>query len=1011
MILPGYLSGLTLGLMVLAGQAQSATNQLSWKSRAWRSDDGLPNNTVYGIAQTPDHYLWIATANGLARFDGLHFEEFSSTNFIKPPDRGVLAMSGTASGGLRLVTDRASLVWLDAGQSRVFPAENGLPSSAVSLILEDAQQGLWVAYNNGDVCRIKAGQLKKFSETEGLPAGPLSCSLALDAQGRLWFLKDGCLGLFREESFQPLAKVLPGPGRLTPSRKGGVWFSSGGRLFYCDEAGNVQSQGEFAPGRHAATAASVLLEAQDGAVWVGTAFHGLYRLAGQQCEQIPTTHREILSLLEDAEGTIWAGTGGGGLNRIRPQAIELLTGEPGSPLDSVSSIAQETNGVVWAVTRDGSLSRLKEGRWQAMPRSTNWFADALSVAVDAHGTVWVGTRHHRLLCWQNEQFVSWGEASEITTESIHTIVPGRNGDLWLGGGEIPAAVMRLRGGKILNYRVPNDVRVIRASVEDAAGNIWFGTSKGFLLRVEGQRLVDETPRTTGEPQSIRCLYATPDGGLWIGYAGTGLGWLKDNKFTLFTVKQGLQDDFISQIVADDRGWFWLGGDRGIYRVRQAELEAVAKGKAARLHCTHYGPGYGLPSLQANFGSAPLGLRSPDGRIWLAMWTALAVIDPQWLPENTPSPPVLLTRMTVGERLVASYGGVLSPLEGGSSEVLDLSRPLGREMKLPPNHRRVEFGFAALNFADAENVSFRYRLEGVDDDWVDTERRNATYPRLPKGHYRFRVSACSPEGTWSDKEASVVFQVEPFFWETWWFRLLVPTLFTVLVIALVRYVSFRRLRSRVLHLEQQSALYKERVRIAQDIHDDLGASLTQISFMGELARQDSATPAKVTVHIETMAGTARQAVKALDEIVWAVNPRNDTLVQFIDYTAQFVLDYLQRAGVRCRLDLPEQVPDWHLSSDIRHNLFLVVKEATNNTVKYAHATELRLRIALDDSKLELSIEDDGCGFAQAKDTANADGLRNMRHRVAELGGECRIEGRPGQGARIAVELPRPCDAMR
>ncbi|MGN6554871.1 MAG: triple tyrosine motif-containing protein [Verrucomicrobiota bacterium] len=911
---------------------------------------------------------------------------------------------------MRLVTDRASLVWLDAGQSRVFPAERGLPSSSVSLVLEDAQQGLWVSYNNGEVCRIKAGQLKVFSEADGLPEGPLCCSLAMDTKGRLWFLKNGRLGFFREEAFQTMAKVPPGPGRLTPSRKGGVWFSSGGRLFYCDESGTVQSQGECAPGRDAATTASVLLEAQDGAVWVGTAFHGLYRFAEQQFEQVPTTHREILSLLEDVEGTIWAGTGGGGLNRIRPQAIELLTGEPGSPLDSVSSIAQETNGVVWAVTRDGSLSRLKGGRWQALPRSTNWFADALSVAVDALGAVWVGTRHHGLLFWQDEQFVPWGDTSQIKTDSIHTIVPGRNGDIWLGGGEIPAAVMRLRGGKILNFRVPNDVRVIRASVEDAAGNIWFGTSKGFLLRAEGERLIDETPRTTGEPQSIRCLYATPDGGLWIGYAGAGLGWLKDNKFTLFTAKQGLQDDFVSQIVADGRGWLWLGADRGIYRVRQAELEAVAQGKAARFHSTHYGPGYGLPSLQANFGSAPLGLRSPDGRIWLAMWTALAVIDPQRLPETTPSPPVLLTRMMVGERIVAAYGGVW-PLSTGGPEVLDLSRPLDREVKLAPDHRRLEFGFAALNFADAENVSFRYRLEGVDEDWVDTERRNVTYPRLPKGHYRFRVSACSPEGAWSDKEASVMFQVEPFFWETWWFRLLVPTLFTAFVIALVRYVSFRRLRSQVIHLEQQSALYKERARIAQDIHDDLGASLTQISFMGELARQDSATPEKVTVHIETMAGTARRAVKALDEIVWAVNPRNDTLVQFIDYTAQFSLDYLRRAGVRCRLDLPEQVPDGQLSSDIRHNLFLVVKEAINNTVKYAHATELRLRIALDESKLELLIEDNGCGFAQVKDDTNADGLRNIRKRVADLGGKCRIEGDPGQGTRIAVELPRPRDVKR
>ena len=181
-------------------------------------------------------------------------------------------------------------------------------------------------------------------------------------------------------------------------------------------------------------------------------------------------------------------------------------------------------------------------------------------------------------------------------------------------------------------------------------------------------------------------------------------------------------------------------------------------------------------------------------------------------------------------------------------------------------------------------------------------------------------------------------------------------------------------------------------------------MTQISFLGELANQDRNIPEKVVDHINVISDTARSAVKSLDEIVWAVNPRNDTLGHFIDYTGQFALDYLRLAGVRCRLDLPEQVPARELSTDVRHNLFLVVKEAINNTVKYAHATELRLRIAVTDQQLELSVEDNGCGFGQLPDGNGSDGLRNMRQRMADIGGRCRIEGRPGAGAKIELELP-------
>lgn len=200
------------------------------------------------------------------------------------------------------------------------------------------------------------------------------------------------------------------------------------------------------------------------------------------------------------------------------------------------------------------------------------------------------------------------------------------------------------------------------------------------------------------------------------------------------------------------------------------------------------------------------------------------------------------------------------------------------------------------------------------------------------------------------------------------------------------------------------MHRERARIAKDIHDDLGASLTQISLLGELARQDRDAPEQVGSRIEKMSETARHAVKSLDEIVWAVNPRNDTLAHFIDYTGQFALDYLRLAGLRCRLDLPESVPPRELSTDVRHNLFLVVKEAINNTVKHAHATELRLRIAASTEKLELSIEDNGCGFERPPDDAGADGLRNMRQRMADIGGQCRIQGRPGAGARVSLELP-------
>jgi signal transduction histidine kinase len=358
----------------------------------------------------------------------------------------------------------------------------------------------------------------------------------------------------------------------------------------------------------------------------------------------------------------------------------------------------------------------------------------------------------------------------------------------------------------------------------------------------------------------------------------------------------------------------------------------------------------------------------------------------------------------GAELNARARGLFTQTQGGPGETAQRTPAI---VRLKPGHHKVDFDFTALSFTALDNVHFRYRLVGVDDDWVErTDPRNVSYPRLPANSYTFRVQACNHAGVWNLDGAQLSFIVTPFFYQTWSFRAAALAAFTLVLIAIVRYVSFRRLRLRLHELEQQAALHKERGRIAKDIHDDLGANLTQIALLGELAQQDRGEPDKAAERVGKISTTARQAIKSLDEIVWAVNPRNDTLSHLIDYAGQFALDYLRLAGIRCRLDFPEQAPVREVSTDVRHNLFLAIKEALNNIVKHARATEVWLRASADAHALRFSVEDNGCGFDHAPDDATADGLRNMRQRLAEIGGRCQIESRVGGGTKVTFELPWP-----
>jgi signal transduction histidine kinase/ligand-binding sensor domain-containing protein len=995
----GAIAGL---VMCLASTLAVGETNSIWFAHPWQSDEGLPNNTISGVAQTPDGYLWLGTPSSLVRFDGIRFEDFSPTNFVAPPNRGTIAMLLGYDGALWLAMDRGGVVRLQGGASRAFT--EGLPSSIPNGLAEDAEGTLWIAYRGGTVYRLKDGQASSCAEQPGLPAGNDICALCADKLGRIWFAKAGQCGVIRDGAFETRHRFNPQPSRLAAAKAGGVWLCAGARLSRSEGQGQLKDCGEFRAERGNITP-TALLEDHEGAVWIGTEFSGLFRHDESGFASVETTHQAILSLAEDREGNLWVGTGGGGVNRVRRRAVGLEGVEAGLPFAAVQSICEDAAGNIWAATQDGAVVRRTGGRWAPLPANEDWPTDATCVATDSQGAVWIGTRQHGLFCWRGGRFVSWGDSAQLYSRTLHTLLASRAGDLWLGI-ENPSIIQRLRGGQLTTFDVPPDSRVIRAMAEDAAGNIWAGTSKGVLLRVADEQVTEVSLRPAKEFASIRCLYATPDGALWLGYAGWGLGRLKDGRYAEISTEQGLFDDYISHIVADAHGWLWFGANRGIFKARLQELEDAAAGRVPRVRSIHYGRGEGLPSLQGGFGSSPDVLRSRDGRLWLPMRTALVVVDPEKLGESSHAPPVWLERVTADDRVLASYRGVLPPVKGAWGGVLDLGSS-NAVLRLGPGHRLLEFQFAAPTFAAPENIQFRYKLESYDEDWREAgTQRMAKYPRLPAGDYVFRVNACNSEGAWTQTGANLRVAVTPFFWQTWWFRSAALAAFTLSVVAIVRYVSFRRLHRQLRLLEAQAALHKERARIAKDIHDDLGANLTQIALLGELARQDHAEPDKAATRIETISGTARQAIKSLDEIVWAVNPRNDTLAHLIDYAGQFAVDYLRLAGIRCRLDFPEQTPTRDLSTDVRHNLFLVIKEALHNIVKHARASEVWLHATVSDQGLEMQIEDNGCGFAQAPDDALADGLRNMRQRAADVGGDCRIESQPGAGTKVTLYLPWP-----
>jgi signal transduction histidine kinase/ligand-binding sensor domain-containing protein len=974
-----------------------------WYPRVWQVDDGLPDNSIAGLGQGPDGFLWVATDGGLLRFDGARFQEFSRP-LEGVPNRVIRALLLDRRGRIWLAMDRGAVICAGATSAHVFTGRDGLPDLRASVLTEDGEGAIWVGYGSGNVvCRIKEHTVSRFGPREGLPAGS-GTWVAADLQGRLWFARGRAVGSFNDGRFQNLLTTESVMTRITPSRKGGVWILSGQRLSKFQAGRELQKLGKL-PER--GTEPSVLLEDHEGTLWLGTRAHGLFRYDGTVIEPVGSSHPEITSLTEDREGNIWVGTRGGGLNQVRARTLELINTGLERSFEGIRSLCEDKSGTLWLVTQNGSVVHQQSNNWATLNTvSGRPGGHAACVAAGAQGGVWIGTRDRGLYFFDTNRFSTWSSANGLASDAVRSLLVSLVGDVWIGT-DSPRRLQCLHEREFITFPLPPQARSIRAMTEDAAGNIWAATADGRLLRANVQGVVDQTTNLMQRPLSIRSLHSTPDGTVWIGYANWGLGRFKNGNFCRITTQQGLNDDYISQMTSDRRGSLWLAGNHGLFRANIEALAAVAEGGASHVRSLVYGRAEGLPSLQASYDNSPGALCGRDGQLRFPMRTGLLVVHPESIRDNPEPPPVLLERVVIDGQLAAIYDGY-SPLREVPSGIVDLHDGAPR-IQLPPGHRKVEFQFTALSLTAPENVHFRYRLESVDESWVEAgAARQASYARLPAGDYQFRVSACNNAGIWNEKGAALGFIVLPFFWQTWWFRAASWGCFALVVAGSVLFVASRRYRVKLRALEQQAALDRERARIAKDIHDDLGGSLTQVTMLLELALRDRATPDKLSGHVQQGLGTARQMIKSLDETVWAINPRNDSLPHLVNYIGKYTQRFLSTADIRCRLDLPEHPPEIAMTAEIRHNLVLVLKEALNNVVRHARATEVSLRIETTENHFELSLQDNGCGFEAANgaaDDSQADGLRNMEQRMKDMGGSFEAQT-SAQGTRVTFVYPWP-----
>ena len=972
------------------------SNAPNYYTRTWQVEQGLPQNKVTAVVQTRDGYIWVGTYSGLTRFDGVRFTVFDEKNTPEMHSSRVTALFESDDGTLWIGHENGVITKFKDGNFHA--QENVAARGGVKIYAFTADE-------NGDVWFLnEAGQLVRVNDGLVLTAPPglayKLLSIARDSSGKIWVARDGKLSMMERGELRAVQfgtnDVSGYVQGICASHGGGMWVACDGGIRKWNGGKWIQDGGS-APWNFQPLTSFV--ETRNGTLLAGTASDGFFILFPGTDEKPICFNRIsgfqtdwVLSFLEDREGNLWVGTGDNGLVSLRPNNIQTLAPPDRWRGRAVLSVFPSAKDGLWVGTEGAGLYRYANGLWENYDYTNGVGTSYVwSIAENPRGDLFVGTWGAGMYMRDDRRF-KFARGMENQLLRIPALMTSRDGSLWAGTEK---GLLHYQNGQTNWFMEAggNQLRDVRTILEDPDGTIWFGTA-GNGLACLNQNKIRQFHRADGLPSDyIECLHFDEYGALWIGTFGGGLCRLKDGKFSVIDSAQGLPNDVIGHIEDDGNGFFWMSSHGGILRAAKKELNDCADGKIKSVAFLTYGINDGLPTIECSEGLQPSGCKTADGSLWFPTSKGLVVVNPNEVRINQLPPPMALEEFMVdGQPTTKS------------------TAPL----KVAPGKSHFEFHFTALSFVAPEKVRFKYRIEGLEKEWNDAgAKRVADYSFLSPGDYTFHVMACNNDGVWNEQGVSFPFTLLPHFWQTWWFHFLSGLAAVTLAGGIAWFDTRRRMRRRLEKLERAQAIERERSRIAHDIHDDLGAQLTRITMLSESAREELADPAQLTDDLNQIYDTAREATRAMDEIVWAVNPKHDTIESLASYLEKFGFDYLDAVGIRCRLNLPAKLPPHQLTTEVRHNLFLAYKEALHNAVKHAGATEVRIAIAFEAKTLELVVEDNGRGFSlndgtnkgprEQGRTAGGNGLENMNRRVRDIGGECQIHSEPGRGTKVKFQL--------
>lgn len=949
-------------------------------------ENGLIQSQARDIVQDKQGYLWIATLGGLSRYDGRQFRNFT--------------------------------------------VRDGLPSNAITSVRATQDGSLWIGTANG-LCRFdgKKFHVYRLGKQSGEKLGPVT--VQTDDSGRVWFLAEGFIHSIERKKIRRY--ITPGTeagiSAWMPGKNGEIWAGTldGRCIRYADRKAKTY---QLAPVNGVPVLASRFYTDRKGQIWLGTT-SGLMQLKADSIQPVRLKNaggflnNTVFCMAEDHNGAMWAGLKNGAI-RIEDSTVTAFTKRNGFSDNGIPAVFQDAERNLWFASDGQGIYRYSGTQFtmldetsglpsaqvmcMAADRSGNLYFGTYDGGLCAYdgatvrrldfpagnavtpsalawyrGALWIGTNGAGLWRYDGTTFTAISQAkAKLASPLITRLYSDNHGRLWLSA---LGSVSYLKQDTFYTIPFPRQQSALDI-LELSRDSILFGMNNGLSLYHNGE-VTEFKTNSIADSSSVQCLALSGEN-LWIGTSENGLVCyhLRSKKSFTLNKTNGLKSDFIYNAVTDDKRHVWVGTGLGIHKIEYTE------GGVPKVH--FYGRADGIMGMESNHNAV---LKMRDGSIWFGTINGAYHYNPREQVVNQLPVSVMLQSVEV-------FGEPVTDAAWYRYKDAGYGVPMG--LRLPFRKNNITFSFGAISLSAHEGLKYRYRLEGLDAPWSEWATNNTiTFSALPPGKYRLQVQASTDQSD-QVQELNYPFEIITPFHKTRWFRMLIFGACILLGITIQYLINQRKLaRQRLIEKLREEEQAKVRQRTAEDFHDEVGNKLTRINILTNvLTRKVDMNPEAERI-VRQIQENTNLLYSGTRDILWSLKPENDNLYEILHRIRDFGNELFGDTDIRFSFTgSDERWNDYKLPLDVSRNLVMIFKEALNNALKYAAATEIKLDVNLrKDNALQMVLTDDGKGF-DMQYVKRGHGINNMQVRAGRIGGRIYIDSRKDKGTIINLTFRLP-----